>query len=155
MSAIVNALDNKPFDYFLRFCEALIETNQMHVIRDYLTPEGLSPRIVQAEPDELPDASQEINVRDEQTQQRNQETKIKLQKEMRKIADFDWKNAIRVSLPKLADEIEPDGDLMNKLVSAGIISETNLDVFMVGSIHLTHEEFHFAFIIQRNRYIRK
>lgn len=43
--------------------------------------------------------------------------------------DYDWRLVIRTNLSNLANNIDPDGDLINELVRRGVIEEAFADTF--------------------------
>ena len=141
MSSMINDLTSKPFENFVMFCECLMDTNQLHVIRDLLTPIGVGERILQTEEIQHPtddlgikwrsEVGQVVIESHEGEQVGEQSTTHQLEKRQETV-DFDWRNAIKVNLPKLAVEIEPNGDLLNELVGQGVVSETWAETFSVG-----------------------
>jgi len=126
ISAALNALSSRPFDNFIGFCESLIETHQIHIIRDYLTPLGIGVRTVQAQPVEDEGSGKDTSPSSEER------TVVRMP---RQFVDFEWRNSIKSSFPSLVNEIEPDGGLIEELVSRGIISSTTVDVYTVSTIY--------------------
>lgn len=113
MSSVLDALARRPFEDFLAFCGALFDTEQKHIVLNYLTPELRMDDTNVNETDARPAAS-EVGPTMPPV-----------------VPTFDWRKLIRENLVQLMLAIDPDNGLLRELLSRGVINEWIIDTFMV------------------------
>lgn len=119
MSGILTALLKRPFEDFVKFCEALENSGQRHIIDQFFTLN----QEMREPPSSLPlqpSAPTHTDARPVEVME----------------ADVDplrgaWKDLIRNNYPSLVNFIDPDNGLMAQLISKKIISEWMQDTFTV------------------------
>jgi hypothetical protein len=109
----LDALARRPNGDFLSFCQALIETEQKHIVINYLTPEVPVADTPVSETDAVP-----VRVESVQTSRTV-------------VPAFDWRNLIRENLVHLTLAVDPDSGLLRELLSMGVINEWIIDTFQV------------------------
>ena len=115
-SAMLDALTRRPFEGFLCFCQSLVDTNQKHVVLNYLTPE--IPQVAEPcinETDAMPVDNTAL---------------------VHPPIKFDWRKLIRDNLPALTQAIDADNGLLTRLLSMEVINEWTVDTFKVTHICL-------------------
>lgn len=110
VSAILTALSKRPFEDFIKFCQALEKSNQGHIISDYLR---LNPQAAVVMPTDTTQA--DARPGGDEAPLRNV-----------------WRDLIRDKYPALVNEIDPDHGLFTYLVGKKVIVEWMQDTFMVG-----------------------
>lgn len=110
VSATLQALGKQPFANFILFCEALIETSQVHVIVEFLTPEVKSSQSGGSVAGIIQETVE--------VQAGNAITPV----------DYDWRACILHNYDHLTEHIDPDSGLMNELLSRRIVDSIFVDV---------------------------
>ena len=98
----------RPFIDFLSFCQVLVNTGQIHIIRDYLTPELPKPVIpVPTESDAVPTPPAVPAA----------------------YLPYNWRILLRENYVLLTALIDPDNGLLQQLIARGVIMDWNADQF--------------------------
>lgn len=113
----------RPFVDFLSFCAILVETSQIHLLIECFTPEILETTSEATGKPAFDDLDAVPNVY--QDEEPNQCEVVR-----------DWRAAIHDNLVELSSVIDPDNGLLQSLLSAGVISEWNLDIFKVYDVRM-------------------
>lgn len=117
VSAILTALLKRPFEDFVKFCQALEKSNQRHIIEAYFT---LNPGT--APPSSPLPTSQQPTL----TQMDARPDEVEEGQDVLRTA---WKDLIRNNYPFLVNDIDPDNGLMAYLIGKKIIVEWMQDTF--------------------------
>lgn len=125
VSAVLTALSKRPFEDFIKFCEALEKSNQGHIISECLTlnPQPAvavttDPVVMLTEPTQATQADARPAGGDEAPSDHP----------LRNV----WRDLIRDNYPALVSDIDPDHGLFTYLVGKKVIMEWMQDTFMVG-----------------------
>lgn len=125
VSAILSALSKRPFEDFIKFCQALEKSNQGHIISDYLRLNPQAAVATTTDPVVMPTNTTQADARPGDDEE-------PLNHPLRNV----WRDLIRDKYPVLVNEIDPDHGLFTYLVGKKVIVEWMQDTFMVGFLAL-------------------